>query len=97
MEDELPGEKPPSAKEIVARGKVELRVRRAGVIQRQEFVVKKGMSPVGEYPYLFLDKFIDLSELIRVSEECGLPATAKNGSVFPRGKTSSDFAHLLKH
>ena len=89
-------EKLPSIKQILSKGKVELRVRRAGVIQLQDFVVKKGMSPAGEYPYLFLDKFIDLSELLRIAEELQLPVTAKNGSVFPKGKSSKDFAKLLK-
>ena len=96
MEDELANEKLPSAKEIIARGKIEIRIRRMGIIQRQIFEVRKGMSPAGEYPYLFLDKYTDLSELLRISEEAQLPVTAKNGSIFPKGKTSKDFAHLLK-
>lgn len=94
--EELPSEKLPSAKEIIAKGKLDIRVKRSGVIQFQEFIIKRGMSPAGEYPYLFIDKFVDLSELIRVAEEYGLPVTAKNGSVFPKGKMSKDFAHLLK-
>ena len=90
------GESKPSIKEILAKGKAEIRVKRAGVIQLQDFFVKRGMSPEGEYPYLFIDKFVDLSELLRVSEEYGLPVTAKNGNVFPRGTSSKDFARLLK-
>ena len=89
-------EKMPSIKQILAKGKVSFRVRRAGIIQKQEFVVKKGIGPGGEYPYLFLDKFIDLSELLRVSRECGLPVTAKNGNAFPPGKMAKDFVRLLK-
>ena len=86
----------PSVSEILAKGKIDIKVKRSGVIQFQEFIVKRGISPAGEYPYLFIDKFVDLSELIRVSEEYGLPVTAKNGNIFPKGKTSKDFAHLLK-
>ncbi|MDD5317673.1 MAG: hypothetical protein PHF51_02965 [Candidatus ainarchaeum sp.] len=86
----------PSTEEILAKGKAEIRVKRAGVVQFQDFLVKKKAGPEGEYPYLFIDKFVDLSELIRVAEEYGLPVTAKNGSVFPKGKSSKDFAHLLK-
>lgn len=86
----------PSPREIIAKGKIDIRVKRSGVIQFQEFIVKKGMSPAGEYPYLFIDKFVDLSALVRVAEEYGLPVTAKNGRVFPRGKMAKDFAHLLK-
>ncbi len=95
MEEEAPPPRP-SVAEILAKGKAEIRVKRAGVFQRQDFIVKKGISPAGEYPYLFIDKFVDLSELIRVAEEYGLPVTAKNGNIFPKGKTSKDFAHLLK-
>ena len=94
--DELPHEKAPPAQEIVKLGKIHLRVKRMGIYQRHEFVVQKKMGPAGEYPFLFIDKFIDLPELLRVSEETGLPVTAKNGSVFPKGKMASDFAHLLK-
>jgi len=94
--EELPSEKLPSAKEIIAKGKVDIKVKRSGVLQFQEFTVKKGMSPAGEYPYLFIDKFVDLGALIRIAEEIQLPITAKNGAVFPKGKTSKDFAHLLK-
>lgn len=86
----------PSTAEILAKGKAEIRVKRAGVVQFQDFLVKTGMSPGGPYPYLFIDKFVDLGELMRVAEEYGLPVTAKNGSVFPKGKSSKDFAHLLK-
>ena len=96
MDDELGAEKLPPAKEIVVMGKISIRVRRMCIIQRQEFIVKRKMGPAGEYPYLFLDKFLDLSELLRVSEEAQLPVTTKNGSVFPKGKTSVDFSPLLK-
>ena len=89
-------EKRMTAEKIVAAGKVSIRVRRAGVLQVLEFVVQKGVSPEGEYPYLSLDKFIDLSELLRVSEEYNLPVFGKNGRVFPPGKSAKDFAHLLK-
>ncbi|VVC72001.1 Uncharacterised protein [uncultured archaeon] len=89
-------DKKPSIPEILSAGKVEINVKRAGVHQFQVFEVRKGMSPEGPYPYLYLDKFIDLSELLRIAEEYGLPATAKNGSAFPKGKGSKDFAHLLK-
>ena len=85
-----------SIMEILKKGKVDIKVRRAGVIQFQEFIVRRGMSPAGEYPYLFIDKFVDLSELIRIAEEYQLPVVAKNGSVFPKGKMAKDFAGLLK-
>lgn len=94
--EELPSDKLPSPKEIVKLGKISIRVKHAGIIQRFEFMVKRKPGPAGEYPCLFLDKFIDLSELVRISEESGLPVTAKNGSAFPKGKMASDFAQLLK-
>jgi len=86
----------PSAKEIIAKGKIDITVKRGGVIQRQEFTVRRAMGPGGEYPYLFIDKFVDLGELVRIAEEYQLPVTAKNGSVFPKDKTSKDFADLLR-
>lgn len=94
--EELPFDKLPSPKEIVKLGKISIRVKHAGIIQKFDFIVKRKPGPAGEYPYLFLDKFIDLSELVRLAEEAGLPVTSKNGTAFPKGKMASDFAHLLK-
>jgi hypothetical protein len=75
-------------------GKIDIKVMRSGTLQFQEFTVKRIPSPIGAYPVLFIDKFIDMSELLRLAEECQLPISAKNGTAFPKGKISKDFAGL---
>jgi hypothetical protein len=85
---------PKIAKNALKAGKVDIKVMRSGTLQFQEFVVKRIPSPVGAYPVLFIDKFVDMSELLKLAEEYQLPISAKNGNVFPRGKTSKDFAGL---
>lgn len=85
---------PKISKLALKAGKVDIKVMRSGTLQFQEFVVKRIPSPVGAYPVLSVDKFIDMSELLRLAEECQLPISAKNGTAFPRGKTSKDFAGL---
>jgi hypothetical protein len=85
---------PKIAKDALKAGKVDIKVMRSGTLQFQEFTVKRIPSPVGAYPVLFVDKFVDMSELLRLAEEYQLPISAKNGTVFPRRKTSKDFAGL---
>ena len=82
------------AKEALEKGKIEVRVRRAGVLQVLELVVKR--FPLGSVTHVALctDKFVDIGELVRVCEEIGLPVFAKNGKIFPRGKVASDFIGL---
>ncbi|MCX8175390.1 MAG: hypothetical protein N3E51_04245 [Candidatus Micrarchaeota archaeon] len=81
--------------EALKKGEVELRVRRAGMFQKLLFRVVKRKTPAGEVPYLFLDRFLDLPELMRIAEEYSLPVEAKNGRVFPKGKKESDFAGIV--
>ena len=83
-----------SRDDILKAGKAEIRVKHVGIIQFQEFTVKRIPSPIGPYPVLFLDKFIDASEGVRVAEETQLPVQTKNGVFFPKGKASRDFAGL---
>jgi len=83
-----------AAQEAIERGRVELKVWRAGARQNVEFVAKR--FPVGSARHLALctDRFVDLGELVRIAEETGLPVFAANGRVFPRGKTAADFIGL---
>ncbi len=85
---------PKISKVALKAGKVDIKVMRSGTLQFQEFVIKRIPSPVGAYPVLSVDKFIDMSELLRLAEEYQLPVSAKNGTAFPKGKTSKDFAGL---
>ncbi len=80
--------------ELLGKGRGEIRVYRAGMYQNEEFVVKRIDSPFGKYAVLEVNKFIDLKELLRISEECQLPVYAKNGKVFPKGKSTKDFVGL---
>lgn len=81
-------------KEALAKGEVDIRVKRAGMFQKLTFRIVKHATPVGTVPYLTLDKFLDLSELMRIAEEYSLPVQASNGKVFPRGKKEMDFLGL---
>ncbi|MCX6776396.1 MAG: hypothetical protein NTY73_00255 [Candidatus Micrarchaeota archaeon] len=85
---------PRVAKDALKAGKVDIRVMRSGTLQFQEFVIKRLPLPIGQYPVLSVDKFIDMSELLRLAEEYQLPVSAKNGTAFPRGKTAKDFVGL---
>lgn len=85
---------PKISKVALKAGKVDIKVMRSGTLQFQEFVIKRVPSPVGAYPVLSVDKFIDMSELLRLAEEYQLPVSAKNGTAFPKGKISKDFVGL---
>ncbi len=80
--------------ETLAKGEIDVRVKRTGMFQHVVFKVVRKDTPVGKVPYLKLDRFLDLSELMRVSEEYQLPIDAPNGKIYPRGKRESDFAGL---
>ena len=80
--------------EVLKKEKFDLKVKRSGTLQFQEFKIIRVPSPNGAYALLETEKFIDLSELVRLAEELQLPIKAKNGTVFPRGKTTSDFVGL---
>ncbi len=84
-------ELPQKTRALLKSGKADIKVKRAGTLQFQEFVVKKIPSPVGAYVVLHVENFIDLSELLRLAEEYKLPISAKNGVVFPQGTASRDF------
>jgi len=83
-----------SREDILKAGKVQLRVRHVGIFQFREFVVKRLTTPIGSYPVLYLDKFLDASECLRIAQETGLPVQTLNGTFFPKGKASKDFVGL---
>lgn len=62
--------------------------------QRITFRVERVDTPVGKVPYLAVERFIDMPELLRVAVETGLPIRAKNGKIFPPGKSEHDFVNL---
>lgn len=81
-------------KTALEKGAVEERVKRFGIFQKLSFRLSRRKTPVGDVPYLVADRVVDLPELIRLSEEYGLPIDSPNGKIFPRGKKESDFAGL---
>lgn len=81
-------------KEILAAGSADIRVKRTGMFQKLTFKIVRHATPVGLVPYITLDKFLDLSELMRIAEEYSLPVQASNGKVYPRGKKEMDFLNL---
>jgi hypothetical protein len=84
----------PRRSAVLKKGKAEFRMRCAGMIQLQTFEIVRRESPFGKYPVLYLDKIVGLPELLRIAEGIGLPVSAKNATVFPKGKMAKDFAGL---
>ena len=80
--------------EALQKGEIGIRVKRAGMFQLLTFKLVRKHTSLGDVPYLVLDRFLDLSELMRVSEECQLPVESPVGRVFPRGKKEIDFVGL---
>ncbi len=80
-----------TAQKILKEGKVRVKVKRSGMLQFQVLVVKKVKLANTEFVELFVNRVIDLPELMRLAEELGLPIEAQNGRVFPEGKGAKDF------
>lgn len=83
------------AAEAIAKGSAVIRVKRAGTLQQVEFKVQRMRSPMGTYPVLLTEKFMDFSELVRIAEQFRLPVQAANATVFPRGTAAKDFTGLF--
>jgi hypothetical protein len=84
-----------NAKEIIKSGGIRVRVKRAGMFQFQEFKIKRiSIGSSASFVELWLDNVIDLSELVRLSNELGLPMETQNGRVFPNGLGAKDFIGL---
>lgn len=64
------------------------------MFQLLTFKLVRRDTSLGSVPYLVLDRFLDLSELMRVSEEYQLPVESPVGKVFPRGKKEIDFVGI---
>lgn len=87
-------ELPEQAKKILQEGGIKIRLRRAGMFQFQTFAVRRVKHGQGEFAELFLDKVIDMPELLRIANETGLPVESQNGRAFPEGKGAKDFLGL---
>lgn len=83
-----------SVKKILRDGRIKVRVKRAGMLQFQVFVVKRVKAGKEQFAELFLNRVIDIAELQRLANELGLPVEAENGRAFPEGKGARDFLNL---
>lgn len=83
-----------TAKKILKEGKIRVKVKRAGMLQFQVFEVKRIKIGDSYFAELFVGRLINLDELIRIANECGLPVEAENGRAFPKGKGANDFIGL---
>jgi hypothetical protein len=83
-----------TAKKILKEGKIRVKVKRAGMLQFQVFEVKRIKIGDSYFAELFVDRLINLDELIRIANEFGLPVEAENGRAFPKGKGANDFIGL---
>ena len=64
------------------------------MFQLLEFKLVRRDTPLGKVPFLALDRYLDMAELVRVAEEYQLPVESPVGKVFPRGKKETDFVGL---
>jgi hypothetical protein len=83
-----------TAKGIIKAGSKQVRVKRAGMYQFQTFTIKRIKHGNESFVELFLDKVLDMSELIRLANELGLPVESQNGRAFPPGTGAKDFVGL---
>ena len=80
--------------EALQKGEIQIRVKHASMYQLLPFKVVRHMTPVGAVPYLTVDRFIDLNELMKVAEDYSLPVQSPTGKIYPRGKRELDFLGL---
>jgi hypothetical protein len=80
-----------TARKIVAEGSIRVKVKRAGMLQFQTLVIRRVPLGNGNFVELFLDKVMDLKEVMKLSESTGLPVETENGRVFPEGTGAKDF------
>lgn len=79
------------ANRAIRFGTVKVRVLRSGIYQQITFAVRKEKLGEMEFYELFTERIIDVSELLKVAEDIGLPVHAPNANVFPKGTSASDF------
>ena len=84
----------PTRGEILKSLRIEIRVDRAGVMQRQEFEIVRVKGPNGDFPVVKLGKTLGIFELERLAHTYDLPFESLSGRIFPKGKSARDFAGL---
>ncbi|MDE1869617.1 MAG: hypothetical protein KGH71_01360 [Candidatus Micrarchaeota archaeon] len=84
----------PQARMAIERGSIKIRVKRSGMYQMLTFSIRKVTKGNVSFVELFTDRVLDTSELLRVSNEVGLPLEAQNGNAFPKGTSAQNFVEL---
>ena len=82
------------ARQAMQNGSIKIRVKRSGMYQLLTFRIKKAQNGNVDFIELFTDRIVDTSELLKVSEDIGLPVEAPNAKVFPKGTSAQDFSSL---
>ncbi|MEM3245607.1 MAG: hypothetical protein QW045_02080 [Candidatus Micrarchaeaceae archaeon] len=78
-------------KKILKDGKITIKVRRSSMLQFITFTIKQVSAGSYTFPELFSDRIIDLSEIVRIANDVGLPVEAHGLRAFPQGKGAKDF------
>jgi hypothetical protein len=79
------------AKQALEKKELKVRVSRNGMFQWVTFKVRPARLGNIEYWELYTERVTGLSELEKIAEDIGLPASAPNGHAFPKGKGAADF------
>lgn len=82
------------AASILRQGYARIKVKRAGMLQFQVFKVKRVELGGDTFVELFLDRLLDMSEMLRVANETGLPVESEKRRAFPEGTGAKDFVGL---
>lgn len=82
------------AQDAIKRGSLKIRVARNGMFQQLTFRIKRNQMGNITYVVLATERQVDISELMKIAEEIGLPVEAQNGKAFPKGTAATDFAGL---
>lgn len=77
---------------VLRNGSVKIRVSRSGMLQQLTFTVRRTATGNVTYTELFTNRIVDVSELLKVANETGLPVSAPNGHAFPEGTSAVDFS-----
>jgi hypothetical protein len=81
-----------SAKNILEKGSVEVRIKSSGMFKRIMLKVVKEKTAWGVVPFLVSSYQVPATELVRLAEELQLPIKCNDMKVFPKGKAAADFA-----
>lgn len=85
----------PQARMAIEHGSIKVRVKRSGMYQQLTFTIRKAQAGNISFVELFTERIVDTSELLKMSEDIGLPVEAPNAKAFPKGKAAQDFAELV--